>query len=96
MCSSDLLRWDAPADAYDAACLLSLCVPIVAKHDKLDDRQRQEAARFYGDAAMKLLRDAVSKGYKDVAHMKKDIDLDPLRQREDYQKLVAELDGKGK
>jgi len=68
----------------------------VAKHDKLDATQRKEAAQFYGDAAMKLLRDAVSKGYKDVAHMKKDTDLDPLRQRDDFQKLVAELEGKGK
>ena len=32
----------------------------------------------------------------DVAHMKKDTDLDPLRQRDDFQKLVAELEGKGK
>jgi serine/threonine protein kinase len=90
------LGWDAPADAYDAACYLSLCVPIVAKHDKLDATQREEAAQFYGDTAMKLLRDAVSKGFKDVAHMKKDTDLDPLRQRDDFQKLVAELEGKGK
>jgi len=35
-------------------------------------------------------------GYKDVAHMKKDTDLGPLRQREDFRKLVAELDGTGK
>jgi eukaryotic-like serine/threonine-protein kinase len=90
------LGWNPPADAYDAACFLSRCVPIVAKHDKLDATQRQEAAQFYGDAAMKLLREAVSKGYKDVAHMKKDTDLDPLRQRDDFQKLVAELEGKGK
>jgi len=90
------LGWDAPADAYDAACFLSLCVPIVAKHDKLDDKQRKEAVQFYGDAAMKLLREAVSKGYKDVAHMKKDTDLDPLRQRDDFQKLVAELEAKAK
>ena len=68
----------------------------MAKHDKLGDKQRKEAAQFYGDAALKLLRDAVSKGYKDVPHMKKDPDLDPLRQREDFQKLVAELEGKGK
>jgi hypothetical protein len=68
----------------------------VAKHDKLDDGQRKEAARFYGNAAMELLRDAVSKGYKDVAHMKKNTDLDPLRRREGFQKLVAELEGKGK
>jgi hypothetical protein len=64
----------------------------VAKHDKLDDKQRQAAAQFYGDAAMKLLGDAVSKGYKDAAHMKKDTDLDPLRQRPDFQKLIAELE----
>jgi len=90
------LGWDGPADAYDAACFLSLCVPIVARHDKLDATQRNEAARLYGDAAMKLLRDAVGKGYKDVPHMKKDTDLDPLRQRDDFQRLVAELEGKGK
>ena len=90
------LGWNPPADAYDAACFLSRCVPIVAKHDKLDARQRQAAAQFYGDAAMKLLREAVSKGFKDVAHMKKDTALDPLRQREDFRKLVAELDGTGK
>ena len=32
-----------------------------------------------GDAAMKLLRDAVSKGDKDVMHVKQDTDLGPLR-----------------
>jgi hypothetical protein len=45
---------------------------------------------------MKLLRDAVSDGGKDVAYMKKDTDLVPLREREDFQKLVAELEGKEK
>ena len=42
---------------------------------------------------MKLLRDAVSKGYKDVAHRKQDTSLDPLRQREHFQMLVAERGG---
>ena len=37
-----------------------------------------------------------SKNRKDVAPMKKDTDFDPLRQRDDFQKLVAELEGKGK
>jgi serine/threonine protein kinase/tetratricopeptide (TPR) repeat protein len=90
------LGWNAPGNAYDAACSLSLCIPIVAKHDKLDDKQRKEAAQFYGDAAMKLLREAVSKGWKDAAHIKKDTDLDPLRQRKDFQKLVAEQQGEEK
>jgi serine/threonine protein kinase len=90
------LGWDAPADAYAAACGLSQCIPLVAKHAKLDDKQRQEAAQFYGDEAMKFLRSALSKGYKDVAHMKQDTDLDPLRQRVDFQKFMTELEKKGK
>jgi hypothetical protein len=86
------LGYDPPADAYDAACFLSLCVRRVSKHDKLDVKERQQAAQFYGDRAMKLLRAAVSKGFKNVAHLKKDTDLDPLRKRDDFQKLVAELE----
>jgi hypothetical protein len=42
---------------------------------------------------MRLLRDAISKGYHDAAHMKKDTSLDPLPQREHFQMLVAELEG---
>jgi tetratricopeptide (TPR) repeat protein len=88
--------WNAPADAYDAAAFLSKCIPIVAKHDKLDAKQRTETAQFYGDAAMKLLRDAVSKGYRGVAHMKTDTALDPLRRRDDFKKLMAELERRDK
>jgi serine/threonine protein kinase len=90
------LGWDAPADAYYAACFLSLCAPIVAKHDELGATQRTDAVRFYGDAAMTLLRHAVDKGFLDVAHMKKDPDLDSLRQRDDFRTLVTELERMGK
>ena len=41
---------------------------------------------------MDLLNHAVKAGYKDAAHMKKDTDLDPLRDREDFKKLMAELE----
>jgi tetratricopeptide (TPR) repeat protein len=88
------LGWDTPGDAYDAACFLSQCIPIVAKHTKLDAKHRQEASQFYGDAAMKFLGEAVSKGFKDVPHLKQDSDLDPLRLRKDFQKLIADLEGK--
>jgi tetratricopeptide (TPR) repeat protein/serine/threonine protein kinase len=90
------LRWDAGLDAYNAACYVSLCIPVVSKHNELDDKQRKDAALFYGDAAMKLLSDAVSKGFKDVAQMKRDSDLDPVRQRKDFRTLVAELEGRDK
>ena len=86
------LGWDPAADAYQAAWTLAWCVPIVEKDDKLDAPKRQAEMQFYADQAMAMLRDAVAKGYKDVEHMKKDKDLDPLREREDFKKLVAELE----
>jgi hypothetical protein len=88
------LGWRASEDTYSAACGLSRSVSAVAKHDKLDAKQREAAAQLYSDAAMKALREAVSKGFKDVKLIKTDTDLDPLRQREDFQKFVAELERK--
>ena len=43
---------------------------------------------------MQWLHKAVQVGYKDAAHMKRDTDLDPLRDREDFKKLIAELEKK--
>jgi hypothetical protein len=40
---------------------------------------------------MGWLKQAVAVGYNDDALMAKDEDLDPLRHREDFKKLVAEL-----
>jgi hypothetical protein len=49
----------------------------------------------YAVRAVKLLRQAQKAGYfkakANVEHMGKDKDLDPLRQREDFRKLVADL-----
>ena len=42
---------------------------------------------------MALLREAVKHGYKNIAHMRKDNDLDPLRGRDDFRKLLADLAG---
>ena len=43
---------------------------------------------------MQWLQKAVQAGYKDAAHMKKDTDLDSLRDRDDFKKLLAELEAK--
>jgi hypothetical protein len=71
---------------YDAACIFSLASATVKEDVKLQER--------YAARAMELLRQAVQKGFQDVAHMKKDTDLDPLREREDFQKLIRELEAK--
>jgi tetratricopeptide (TPR) repeat protein len=88
------LGWDPAVDAYEAACMLARCVPIVEKDDKLDAAKRQAEIGFYADQALAMLRDAVAKGYKDAAHVKKDKDLDPLRERADFKKLLEELEKK--
>jgi hypothetical protein len=93
------LGWDPAGNAYEAACGLALCIPVVEKDPQADAGRRKQQAQFYGDQALALLRTALAKGYKDAAHMRKDTDLDPLRQRDDFKKLLAELEkgaGKGK
>jgi tetratricopeptide (TPR) repeat protein len=85
------LGWDPPGDAYDAACALARCIPIVQNDEraKAEDRDRQEKA--YGDEAMKLLRAAAAGGYRGVADMTADPDLVPLRNRGDYAELIWTL-----
>lgn len=53
---------------------------------KIADKKQE-----YADRAMELLQHAVKAGYKDAAHLAKDSDLDPLRNREDFKKLLADL-----
>jgi tetratricopeptide (TPR) repeat protein len=85
------LGWDPPGNAYDAACAVSSCILLVGQHPKLDKAKRTEAARLYGDAAMKLLRTAIAKGFKDGQHLLADQNLAPLRLRADFQELAKSL-----
>jgi tetratricopeptide (TPR) repeat protein len=72
-------KWLA-AEWYNFACVYAVASGKVAGKE-------QE----YADRAVALLRRAVEAGYRDAAHMRKDPDLDALRGREDFQKLLAEL-----
>ena len=44
------------------------------------------------ERAMHWLRQAVAAGYRNLALMRKDDDLDPLRSRPDFQMLMMDLD----
>ena len=90
------LGWDPAGNAYDAACGLARCIPIVEKDVQADPERPKQQIRFFGDQALAMLRTAIAKGYKNAAHMKKDKNLDPLRQREDFKKLLGELEVKAK
>ena len=71
--------WQAP-QWYDFACAYGVAAAKIA-----DKKQA------YADRAMELLHKAVKAGYKDAAHMAKDSDLDSLRDREDFKKLMESL-----
>lgn len=74
--------WNA-TQWYDFACVYAVAADEIA-----DEKQN------YADRAMEVLQKAVRAGYKDTAHMKEDKDLDSLRERDDFKKLVAELEKK--
>jgi tetratricopeptide (TPR) repeat protein len=80
-----------PADLWSAACLVLQCVKLVQKDARLADAKRKELARNYADRAVELLRQAVKAGWNDAARLMHDPQLSPLRGREDFKKLIADL-----
>jgi len=69
--------------------VVSLCVPAV-NDAGLAPAERKSLTEKYSARAVALLRHAVKAGYKDVEHLEKDSDLDPLRARSDFQQLLRE------
>jgi tRNA A-37 threonylcarbamoyl transferase component Bud32/tetratricopeptide (TPR) repeat protein len=75
--------------------LCSHSILSVRKDMTLSSTERKRLTQQYGDLAMQLLGEAVARGYRERKFFLHP-DLEPLRQREDFQKLLAELEGKDK
>jgi tetratricopeptide (TPR) repeat protein len=67
---------------YDSACEFALCVPIAGNAIR---------KQSLSDEAMATLNAAVAAGYSDGAWMSRDTDLIPLRDRDDFRRLVLGL-----
>jgi serine/threonine protein kinase len=96
-CRQTAQMWEklnrAEADSlYDAACMRAVTAAVIKVDAKTPGADATRLAKDEADRAMAWLQKAVAAGYKDAAHMKKDKDLDALRDREDFQKLLAELE----
>lgn len=87
---------DSAANSYTAATLWARCVPLADKDDALSLEKRQATAAAYGGEAMTSLRQAIQQGYKDVKHMKDDPHLESLRSRDDFKKLLLEVETRTK
>ncbi len=75
------------ADSKDSTVLFNLACTFAITSGKIADKQQE-----YADRAMELLKSAIAAGYNKADSIAKDPDLDPLRVREDYKKLIAELE----
>jgi tetratricopeptide (TPR) repeat protein len=72
---------------WDAGQLCGFAGAYAVASGKFADKKDEYAA-----SAVELLQRAVKAGYKNTVRLKQDGDLAPLRDREDFQKLLADLE----
>src|SRR5262249_26032485 len=83
------LQTPTPPQQYNLACYYALLAGVALE---AGSGISAGEAKPIADKAMDTLRRAVTAGYRNVAHMKVDTDLDTLRCRDDFKKLKAELE----
>ena len=81
---------DKAEQLYNAACAYALCAE--AARQAKSPVAGAPGSENLAEEALALLKQAVAKGLKNAAHMKRDKDLDALRARVDFQKLLAKLE----
>jgi len=83
---------------YNSACIYALSSAAAGRDTKLAAAVRKKLASQYGARAVELLGKAGAAGYfknpAQIVHMKKDTDLEPLRNRTDFKKFLAEIEKK--
>jgi tetratricopeptide (TPR) repeat protein len=77
---------------YDLACLCSRSSAAAGRDDRLSPAERARLKAYHAERAMDFLKKAVAMGHRHPAVMKADSDLDALRGRDDFQKLLADLE----
>jgi tetratricopeptide (TPR) repeat protein len=71
---------------YDLACHRALCSSLAAQS------KDEPSALDYASASVDALQQAIAAGYDNVYKLKNDIHLEPLRSRDDFKKLVKEVE----
>jgi serine/threonine-protein kinase len=81
-------------DYYNVACVYSLASAAVRKDAALAAEKQAALSQEYADRAVEVLREAIKRGFStqaDLTHMRGDTDLDPIRPRADFRKLLNDL-----
>ena len=88
-----------PRNTYNLACNVALCIPLIgvkngsqARVETLrlskDDQLRRQR---YGNRAVEVLQGTTASGFLNAEILRSDTDLDSIRDRSDFQKLVEEV-----
>jgi hypothetical protein len=80
------------ADNLRAARGLGRCAALAANDAGLSRERRAELADDYGRHSVDFLRRATERGYRNLNFLKTDSALAPVRSRDDFQKLLQELE----
>jgi hypothetical protein len=81
---------------YNIACAFALSSAAAENDGKLARADRVRLKAQYAGRAMDFLHQAVAEGYQDASMLKGDPDLASLHSREDFQKLVQEVERKSR
>jgi hypothetical protein len=81
-----LKRTDA-GSLFQSVCFRAVCAAVIAEKDNTPSGEAK--AQEQGDLAMVWLKQAVAAGYKNN-QWAKNADLDALRDREDFRKLMLD------
>jgi hypothetical protein len=91
-CRETAVMWEKrhltdPDSLYTSACFRAISAAVLRKADKSPAAAQQAAAD--DEQALAFLKQSIAAGFKKANHLQKDKDLDTLRGREDFKKIVA-------
>jgi tetratricopeptide (TPR) repeat protein len=81
---------------YNLACVYARAAAAAGKDEKLPAAERSRFQDRYATQAVDSLRQAVARGFRNLPGLQNDPDLEAVRGRPEFQKLVQELEEKVK
>ena len=96
--ANDVARQDGVGqyNHYNISCVFALASAAAENDGKLAPAERTRLKAQYADRAVDFLRRAVALGFQNTSVLEGDADLASLHSREDFQKLVRELERKSR
>jgi tetratricopeptide (TPR) repeat protein len=88
----DRLPSDGPEDLFNLACCRAACSAFLGQGQGKSMAEEQAEQKQEADLAMQELHKAIAAGFRDLERLRKEPDLNPLRDRKDFKTLEAELE----